>query len=505
MRMKNLLAIHWLRRLLLSPWSWRVLRLGALGVLLAMIAWGWHHHGIPGVSVKDPLMYTNLATHLFWVWWMMGVVFIALLLGRAWCAVCPVGWLNELTSRLGLQRSLPTWLRNFVPVTLTLVILQLSVYFFTIHRYPDYTAILMALTLLLAVVVGLVFRKRAFCSLLCPAGAVMGLYARVAPFQLRVKDESVCAGCVDKECVSGGRIWSKIALGSGIFYWHGHRRDCPVELLPAELRDSAECQLCLHCARNCTNDNILLGRRSWLADLFPGGLSASEIFFFLVLLGMLTANFSKVYVDLREAIFWMPQQTAALLGWQAGGYYLLATLWVTLVLPVLLLLPGLLVLKLGSIRIGSGEPEPPTLDELKCLPAPDRRQGFWASLGLLALPCIPLVLSAHLLLALVKVNAKAAFLPFVLQDPTGVQSYLAMNVMHLVPQPGLLVPLEILKWLILLLMLTGIGVSLLAVKRVAVRLEGFFSTRVYLAAGGLVVGLIGSLYVATVIRWLFIR
>ncbi len=503
--MRNLLAVNWLRRLLLSPWFWRILRLGALGVVLTMIAWGWHHHGIPGVSVKDPLMYTNLATHLFWVWWMMGVVFIALLLGRAWCAVCPVGWLNELFSRLGLQRSLPQWLRNFVPVTLILVVLQLSVYFFTIHRYPDYTAILMALTLLLAVLVGLIFRKRAFCSLLCPAGAVMGLYARVAPFQLRVKDGSVCAGCLDKECVSGGRVWSKVTFGSGIFYWHGRRRDCPVELMPAELRDSAECQLCLHCARNCSNDNILLGRRSWLADLFPGGLSASESFFFLVLLGMLTANFSKVYVDLREAIFWLPQQTAALLGWQAGGYYLLATLWVTLVLPVLLLLPGLLVLKLGSIQVASTESGPPSVGEAERLSAPARSPGFWASLGMLALPCIPLVLTAHLLLALVKVNAKAAFLPYVLQDPTGVKSYLAMNVMQLVPQPGLLIPIDILKWLILLLLLAGLGFSLLAAKRVAGRLAGVYSSRVYLTAAGLVLGLVGSLYVSTVIRWLFVR
>ncbi len=502
--MRDLLAVRWLRRLLLSPWSWRVLRLGALVVLLAMIAWGWHHHGIPGVSVKDPLMYTNLATHLFWVWWMMGIVFVALLLGRAWCAVCPVGWLSELVSRLGLQRALPPWLRNFVPVTLTLVVLQLAVYFFTIHRYPDYTAILMALMLLLALLVGLVFRKRAFCSLFCPAGAVLGLYARVAPFQLRVKEAAVCAGCVGKECVSGGRVWSKVSFGSAMLYWHGRRRDCPVELVPAELRDSAGCQLCLHCAQNCPNDNIQMGRRSWLADLYPGGLSASESFFFLVLTGMLTANFSKVYVDLREVIFWLPQQAAALLGWQAGGYYLLATLWVTLVLPVLLLLPGLLVLKLGSIRVASAGP-PPSLGEMQDSPAPAGRPGFWASLGMLALPCIPLVLTAHLVLALVKVNAKAAFLPYVLQDPTGVKSYLAMNVMQLVPQPGILIPLDILKWLILLLLLAGLGISLLAARRVSGRLGGLYASRVYLGAAGLAVGLVGSLYVATVIRWLFIR
>jgi hypothetical protein len=217
---------------------------------------------------------------------------------------------------------------------------------------------------------------------------------------------------------------------------------------------------------------------------------------------MLTASFSKVYVDLREVIFWLPEQTAALLGWQAGGYYLLATLWVTLVFPVLLLAPGLVILKLGGIGIAAGGSGPPPLDRLA---VPRERPRVWATLGMLALPCLPLVLTGHLVLALVKVNAKAAFLPYVLQDPTGVQSYLAMNFLQLVPQPGLLIPLEILKWLILLLLVAGLGLSLVAAKRVAGRLAGVFSGRVYLGAAGLVVGLVGTLYVATVIRWLFIR
>ena len=119
-----------------SRWTWRLLRLLALLLLLAMTAWGWHQHAIPGIEVRDPLMYTNLTSHLFWVWWLMGIVFIALLFGRLWCTVCPLGWLNGLLSRVGLRRELPAWLRNFVPVTLVLVALQLSVYFFTIHRFP---------------------------------------------------------------------------------------------------------------------------------------------------------------------------------------------------------------------------------------------------------------------------------------------------------------------------------------------------------------------------------
>jgi hypothetical protein len=500
--LKDLLAIPALGPLLRAVWVWRLLRFGFLALLLAMIAFGWHQHAIPGVAVKDPLMYTNLTSHLFWVWWIMGVVFLAFFFGRAWCAVCPVGWLNALVAEHGLRRELPLWLRNFLPVTVTLLALQLAVYFLTIHRYPDYTAVLLALMLLLAVAVGLLFRKRAFCSIFCPAGAVFGLYARVAPLQLRVKDAAVCTACTGKECVAGDRIWQRFAMGRAILFWHGRRGDCPVDLLPAEMRDSADCHLCLNCARNCGSDNILLGCRPWLADLGRGILSPSETVFFLVLLGMLTANFSKVYVDLREAIFFLPEQAALLLGWQAGGYYLLAVLWVALLFPFLLLLPGYLILRAGELQTGRVAAAPA---ETGTMPAPPPRPGFWEAFGALALPYIPLILSAHMVLAVVKINAKAGYLPFALRDASGVQSYLAMNVMKTAAAPGVLIPLDLLKWLVVLLLAGGYLLSLAGAGRVARSLQGRFAPKSYIAAAVVGLTLAGTLYLATVIRWLFIR
>lgn len=496
----NLLEIRGLGRLLLSPWTFRLLRTAFLVLLLAMAAFGWHHHGIPGVAVKDPLMYTNLATHLFWGWWMMGIVFLALLFGRGWCAVCPVGWVNDLFTRIGLRRPLPSWLRGFVPVTLTLVALQVAVYLLAIHRYPDHTALLLALMLLLAAGAGLLWRGRAFCSLLCPAGAVLGLYARVAPLELRVKDAEICAACTGKECISGGKRWTRLALGGAVLFWHGQRPECPAGLVPAQIRDSASCSLCLNCARNCGNGNISLKRRPWLADLGKGPLAPGETFFFLVLLGMITANFSKVYVDLREALFWAPQSVALLLGWEGTGYYVLAALWVSLVVPFLLLLPGFLALRLGDLRVClSGAPEAPSSVDIPSRP------GFWETAGALALPFIPLVLAAHLALAVVKLNAKGGYLPFVLGDPAGVKSYLALNVVNTMSPPGVLISLDILKWIVLALVLGGWTLSLAAARRASSGLSPRFSPRFYVVASALGVTSTAALYLATVVRWLFIR
>lgn len=500
--LKNLFDIKGVGSILVTPWIWRLLRLASLALLLVMAAYGWHHHAIPGVQVRDPLMYTNLATYFFWVLWMMGVVFIALFFGRAWCTVCPLGWLNGLFARIGLKLPLPAALRNFFPVTVVLVALQLAVYFLAIHRFPDFTAHLLALMLLFAVLAGLLFRKRAFCTLFCPAGAVFGLYARVAPFQLRVNDPDICAGCESKSCISGGSVWKRFSLGRGVLFWRGERPDCPVDLVPVEIDDSAACTLCLHCAQNCENRNILLGSRPWLGDLERGRLAPSETLFFLVLLGMLTANFSKVYIDLREAIFWAPQQAALLLGWGEGGFSLLATLWVTLVFPLLLVLPGYLVLRLGDLRSETlAGTLPPSLSPPEEMPQP--QVGFWTRLGQLLLPMIPLVLAAHVVLAVVKLNAKGGYFPFVLQDPTGVRSYLAMNVMQTVRAPGVLISLDLLKWLALALVAGGYLLALAAMRRVGRKAPG--GARGYHAAAFVGITLVATLYAATVIRWLFIR
>lgn len=500
--LSNLFDLPGLGAILRSRWTWRLLRLTALIILLAMIGWGWHQHSIPGLKVPDPLMYTNLTNHLFWVWWIMGVVVIALFFGRSWCAVCPLGWLNGLATRIGLGREMPAWLKSYIPVTLALVALQVAVYLLSMHRYPDMTARLLALLIVLAVVCGLIFRQRAFCILLCPAGAVFGLYARLAPFELRVKQDGGCAACSDQSCVSGGSEWRRFSLGRGVFFWHSRRDDCPVDLIPEQISDSRDCTLCLNCVHNCRNNSIRVGFRRWMADLGKTPLPPGEALFLVVLLGLLTANFSKVYVDLREAILWAPQQGALLLGWGADGFNLLAAFWVALLLPILMLIPAWGAWRLADLQISTATEGDQPVTPVKTPPA---ERGFWARIGHLALPMIPLLLAVHLVLAIVKINAKAGYLPFALRDPSGVKSFLAINVMHTLPGPGILVPLDILKWIVLAVLAGGFLVSLFAARRCSTQLPVDTSRSGYLFGALLAVSLPAAMYAATIITWLFIR
>ena len=493
--MNNLLDTLFIGPLLRSPWPWRLLRLAMLGLLLAMAAYGWQQHAIPGVAVRDPLMYTNFATYLFWVLWIMGVVFVAALCGRAWCTVCPLGWLNGLVSRLGLRLELPGWLHGFVPVTLVLIALQLVVYLSALHRFPDRTAMLLACMLLFAVLLGLLFRRRTFCLLLCPAGAVFGLYARLAPVELRVKDRGVCADCVAKPCIATEPVSKQATLGTQAIRWQSRPEGCPVALVPAEIHDSSACTLCLNCVRSCCNDNIRLGMRRFGADLSPAGIGPGEALFFVVLLGLLTANFAKVHVALRDLIFWLPDRAAQLLGWGAGAFYPLAVAWVALLFPLLLLLPGVLVWMAAQVRVTvAGASAAPPAQPLR----------IWPVLGRQVMVLLPLVLTAHVVLALVKFNAKLGYLPLVLQDPSGVKSYLALSVMRTIPAPGVLLPLDLLKWLVAGVLALGTGASLWACRQVAVTGDGRRDPGVL---AGTVVGtlVLAALYGTVVFEWLFVR
>ena len=495
--MKNLLDIPVIGPFLRSPWPWRLLRPALLVLLLAMIALGWNQHAIPAVPARDPLMYTNFATYLFWVLWIMGVVFVAALFGRGWCTVCPLGWMSGLITRFGLRLELPGWLQGFLPVTVVLITLQLSVYLTALHRFPDYTAMLLALMVVMAVLLGLIFRRRSFCLLLCPAGTVFGLYARLAPLELRVKSETVCADCLAKPCIATEPVIKRATLGSKAVTWRSRPEGCPVALVPAEISDSSACTLCLNCVRTCCNDNIRISPRRFWADITPTGLGTSESLFFLALLGLLSANFAKVHVTLREAIFWLPEHGAQLLGWGAGGFYPLAVAWVTLLFPLLLLLPGLAVWMLLQVKVDVvGESQPPAL--------PTGKVRLWPVLGRQAMALLPLIMTAHVVLALVKFNAKLGYLPLVLQDPSGVKSYLALSVMRTIPSPGVLISLDLLKWLIAAVLFIGTAASVWACRNVAVTADGR-TDRAFMAGSVVSVLVLAALYGAVVFEWLFVR
>jgi hypothetical protein len=128
-------------------------------------------------------------------------------------------------------------------------------------------------------------------------------------------------------------------------------------------------------------------------------------------------------------------------------------------------------------------------------------------LGRLELSSLPLVLAAHLVLAIVKLNAKLGYLPLTLQDPSGVKSFLATSIMQTLSPPGVLVSLDILKWLVALLLIVGLALSILAAWTVAgSEVKGQQTTdRPFFVAALVTIVVLSGFYGSTVVEWLFVR
>jgi polyferredoxin len=269
----DLLGVRPLRAVLVSRWPMLIARAAALGGFLLVIVAG---------LIGTPVGNRNLGIVVVWIaWWAVLMLVAVPFLGRFWCGICPVPlpgeWLQQRAildpprgprAPFGLARRWPVALRNgwFQNAAFVLMALISMV----VLTDPRVTAILLAVLLLAATAAALTFERRMFCRHLCPIGGFIGLYGRVAPVELRVKDAALCAGHREKSCVTGS------AEGFG----------CPWNVFAGGLVTNVNCGLCLECVRTCPHDNVVLNTRPFGADLVqPRGRRLDEAFKALILVG----------------------------------------------------------------------------------------------------------------------------------------------------------------------------------------------------------------------------
>ncbi|MBI5444331.1 MAG: 4Fe-4S binding protein [Deltaproteobacteria bacterium] len=393
---------------------------------------GWGRDGIPGIPELHPRLYTHATTLLFWIVWFMGLVLLAPVLGRAWCGACPLGAAADFLGRRGLGLPWPRWLVSGRGMLVVFVGGVAAVLWGEATKSPHRTAVFIAAVAAAAVLSGLVWRRGAFCKGLCPVGSALHLYSRHAPLAVQPIDPEGCRRCTDRSCTDRKGSWHRWGEGNLVVQHRVFRSGCPVALYPPAM-DPGACLLCLRCVRQCSRGNLGV---LWGRAVAAPGIDSARSCLLVLLSGLVTLALLRTWPEAKGAL--TPGVFPPV--WWSG-------LWLGVGLPAALLVgPGVLSAVVSWSRGTPVEPPGPEIDPPRAPFAQRCRTGVGATVR----RCLPAfvgpVLGAHAVLALVKLNAKLAYVPYLAYDPSGVSTYLAIHVARALPVPDLLVPLGWLRW-----------------------------------------------------------
>ncbi|MFI5035639.1 MAG: 4Fe-4S binding protein [Acidimicrobiales bacterium] len=216
-----------------------------------IIFWTVIFVGLLGTAVPG----LNFGAAITWYVWFCLVFVMMVVVGRAWCAMCPFGGFAEWIQRrsffqrtqktLGLGRKFPESLAQFgfvLPVGAFLLLTWIEEYFnIAGPGNPASTSFMVIGIVATALVFFLVFERRTFCRYICPLTSVIGTIGSMGSVAgFRTRDRDVCVSCKTKDCMRGGEN------GFG----------CPWYTWPASSDSNLYCGLCTECYKSCPEGNI---------------------------------------------------------------------------------------------------------------------------------------------------------------------------------------------------------------------------------------------------------
>ena len=462
----NLMRIPWLARCLQSKWFPLVPQIAMLAVFCSLVLGGL------GVSTDDAafariLRNTNLASLVIWSYWWPVIIVATIVLGRIWCTLCPMELLTAIASGLGLRRRAPSWIRTGWVVTLFyMLILIVGIHTLAIHRLPHRMSLYLLMLMLTAVVVGLVYEKRAFCSYVCPVGHLLGFYALLAPFEWRADDLDKCSGCRTKDCVAGRNHYRLIG------------RSCTSNLYPAKIKDNRQCLLCTQCLKSCPYNNLRFSLRRPCRDLFGSpAFTWAQMVFLLVVAAFVVYEILSEWSSSKAVLIWIPGQIARLLTVDGAGASLLKAVVMFVFYPAVFLGCVYLLIRLFatvSLRLAT---------------------------QLLCLALLPTMAAAHTMKALLKMTSRIPYWSYAVSDPRG--TITAAEIMDKTLVVDKAIPDALAPWLsygCVFLLLIALAITLTIFRKSALFRQHALPVRigVFLAAG-----FYWAVFAVTIVLWRF--
>ncbi len=183
----------------------------------------------------------NLAGVLPWTYGRFFVIVGLLAVGNVFCMACPFMLPREIGRRLGLAtRHWPKPLRSKWLAVVLLALFFWAYEAFSLWNSPLWTAWIVVAYFVGAFLVDTLFRGASFCKYVCPIGQFHFVSSLVSPFEVRLKERSVCATCVTHDCLRG----------------NASQRGCELDLYIPQKAGNMDCTFCLDCVRACPHDNV---------------------------------------------------------------------------------------------------------------------------------------------------------------------------------------------------------------------------------------------------------
>lgn len=352
----------------------------------------------------SPVGNRNIIIVFVWIlWWFLLISAMVPFASRIWCTVCPFPFFGEWAQRRALVgvRSLdpkkekggpgvvigrnryfgknlrwPKKLSNiWVQNIGFLALCTFSALFLT---RPIVSVFVLGLLFVIATVLHLIYRQRAFCNYVCPVSGFLSLYAMSSMMEVRSKEADVCAKCTHKGCLAGSEA------GWG----------CPWFMYPSKMDRNNYCGLCMECLKSCPYDNMTVNLRPFCADTRIKGYDEAYKAFIMLSLAI---TYSVIY--LGPWGFLKDWANIAETGNWSGFLTYTAVLWV----GALVVVPGLYYLTVRAGRALAGDSEL------------TQKEVF---LGL-TYPLVPLGLLAWMAFSLPLLLVNGSYILMTLSDPFG--------------------------------------------------------------------------------------
>ena len=190
-----------------------------------------------------------------WYVWFCLVFVMMVVVGRAWCSMCPFGGFGEWIQRkaffkrtqkaLGLGWKLPEKWAGYgllISVTTFIILTWIEEFFNIAGPGPAYDTSFMVMGIVgSALIVFLLFERRTFCRYVCPLSGLIGTVGAIGSVAgFRTRDREKCISCPTKDCMRGNE------KGFG----------CPWYTWPGSADSNLLCGLCSECYKACPYDNV---------------------------------------------------------------------------------------------------------------------------------------------------------------------------------------------------------------------------------------------------------